>query len=102
MRIIPMSLSLLLAVVVVAPIAAHAQANNWPAVQALRSGQGVRVTSEGQQLTGEFQSATETQLVITRRGRIVYLARPTVQLVACVEYHRSDKRTWLGVVFGAF
>ena len=100
MRIIPVFLTLLLAVA--APIAGQEQTNNWSAVQTLTSGQTVRVRTQGQEISGEFQSATETQLVITRRGKIVYLTRPTVQLVACVEYHRSDKRTWLGVVFGAF
>jgi hypothetical protein len=77
MRIIPVFLTPWLAVAT--PIAAQTQTNNWPAVRALTSGQEVRVSTQSQEIAGEFQSATETQLVVTRRGKIVYLARPTVQ-----------------------
>ena len=80
-----------------------AQTSNWSAVQALISGQTIQVTAQGKEVTAEFQSATERQLVITRGGAIVYLDRPDVQQVAYTVHHRySTKWMWLGVGVGAY
>jgi hypothetical protein len=79
--------------------AVRAQSSNWSAVRALRSGQNVQVLVQGKEITGEFQSVTESWLVMTHRGDVIYLDRPDVQRVATVT-GPSYRRTLIGLAIG--
>jgi hypothetical protein len=77
------------------PPAVIAQTDDWSAVRAVRAGQKVQVT-------GEFQSVTERWLVLTRRGKVVYIDKPDVRQVSFPAV-RKDGPPWtsIGVGFGA-
>ena len=102
MRIIPVSLTLLLAVA--APLGAQTQLNDWSAVQAITRGQKIRVCTQSQQVSAEFQSATGSQLVITHRGKIAYLDKADVQQISytVARKHRGYKWTLIGLGVGAY
>jgi hypothetical protein len=80
---------------------ALAQSSDWSAVQALTSGQQVLVHTKVEPMTADFQSATATTLVVTRRGNIVYIDRSDVRQVAYIVKRRSAKWTVIGLAFGA-
>src|SRR5689334_2209249 len=74
-----------------------APANDWSAVQTLSPGQKVRVsTKDGDQLSGRFESASETDINFTVKGHRVTLKRDSIKRVETGYTNRV-----LGAIVGA-
>lgn len=98
-RFFALALALLFTLAPVAHVSAATPAPvaDWSSVQALSSGDKVRVsTKDGDRLKGRFESATDTEINFMEDGRRVTLRREQIKRVEL-----GHKNRWKGALLGA-